>query len=198
MFAGRNTCTTKHTFQSASYISVTDCLPDPGGECKQICVGCQLPSLLKDKDSIWRMCSSDAPWPGRPPGQTRTLTHRLMTTPASLSLYVSFYLFLSLIRSTIVPSLQKHPSPALPANLWPCVSTDLRAAGGYRPPSVHGKPPHPERAPCPQHRIKSLYVWFVRVFYPSHSRTHFPPSQSRHYKVSQLKFMSLFEALISL
>lgn len=45
----------KHASQSASYISFTG----PGGECKHMCVGCQLPSLLGDKDSIRRMFPSE-------------------------------------------------------------------------------------------------------------------------------------------
>lgn len=108
-------------------LQFTDWVPEPGGECKQICVGCQLPSLLKDKNSIWRMCCSLT--------RTSPRTNSNADPPACLwsqPLPIDLYHSLLLIRTTIVPSLPKHPWPALPANLWPCVSTDLRTAVGLQ------------------------------------------------------------------
>lgn len=54
LFVGRDN---KHTSQSASYSSLSEPTAGPRKRVKQICVGCQLFSLLKDKDNIQGMCS---------------------------------------------------------------------------------------------------------------------------------------------
>ena len=97
---------------------------------------------------------------------------------------------------------KKHHCPIFeetPSTGAPCQPLTLRQ---HRPPScrgsqassVRGGAPHPERAPCPQHRINSLYVWFVMVFYLSHT---FHPHSVSTARNSRLKFMPLFHAFIS-
>ena len=81
MFFGRNLPTT-NTFQLVGDNSFSGRLLGPGRECKQIRVGCQLPSLLKDKLSIQRMPALVAHWTP-PPGQVGmpTISAALATAP---------------------------------------------------------------------------------------------------------------------
>lgn len=155
MFAGRDICTTNTRLNLPTAYPSLDTLSGPRGECKQICVGCQLPSLLKDKDSIRGMLLPDQDVPkltGHQPGSA----HDQPFSAFFLSLNWAVYLSPWLIRTGIVPENTPNQS-CLPTPDLPSAPTSEQPGGLQAFYCVRLSAPSDEPL-CPPHRITSLYV----------------------------------------
>lgn len=156
MLVGRNPRTT-NTFQSLVCNSFSARLLGPGRECKQICVGCQLASLLKDKLSIRRMHSLVARWPGRHPHPPPP-KDKLECRPARLLLQPPPCQSLS----SFVTDRNHNCSMSAetPLTGTPCQPLTSEQPGVTGLPLYMEKFPTPEQAPLLGSRIKSLFGVF--------------------------------------